>query len=189
MSLEDKKILELLQKQDQQGLMLLYDRYHKPLVILSELYLKDQHAAEDVVQEQFIKFWDGKLHQQVKSYAALKNYLFTMVKNASLNKVRKSDILMDSADLLEADLAENTAQNLTEEGISTIKKAIADLPEQTMKVVKCVMVQNMSYQEAANELGISKNTLKTQLKRGMMKLREALKDREELLYLFLLAKS
>ena len=187
MSLEDKKILDLLKNQNQKGLMLLFDRYYKPLVILAEMYLKDEHSSEDIVQEQFIKFWDRKLFNQVKSYSALKNYLFTMVKNASINMARKSNVLWESTDLFEAEIGENTARRITEEGIATIKKAIADLPEQTRKVVECVMVQDMKYQEAADELGISKNTVKTQLKRGLLKLREQLKDKEELLYLFLLS--
>ncbi|MBI9057199.1 MAG: hypothetical protein JEZ01_05460 [Labilibaculum sp.] len=62
------------------------------------------------------------------------------------------------------------------------------MPEQSRKVVVCVMVQNMKYQEAADELGVSINTVKTNLKRGVLKLREVLKDKEELLFLFLLSK-
>nr|WP_290638593.1 sigma-70 family RNA polymerase sigma factor [Labilibaculum sp.] len=69
-----------------------------------------------------------------------------------------------------------------------MNKAIAELPEQSRKVVVCVMVQNMKYQEAADELGVSINTVKTNLKRGVLKLREVLKDKEELLFLFLLSK-
>ena len=187
MSLEDKKILDLLQGHKQKGLILLFDRYYKPLVILAEMYLKNEHSAEDTVQEQFIKFWDKKLYNQVKSYAALKNYLFTMVKNASINKTRKNDILMESGDLLEADVAENTAQNLSEAAINRIKQAIENLPEGTRNVVECVVIQDMKYKEAATELGVSL-TIKTQLKRGMLKLREELKDKEELLYLFLLSR-
>ncbi|WP_321282483.1 sigma-70 family RNA polymerase sigma factor [Marinifilum fragile] len=188
MPLEDKKILDLLQTNKQKGLMLLFDCYYKPLVILAEMYLKNEHSAEDTVQEQFIKFWDKKLFNQVKSYAALKNYLFTMVKNASLNKVRKTDILMESDDLLEADVAENTAQNLSEEAIIKIKQAIQNLPEGTRNVVECIVIQDMKYKEAAEELNVSINTIKTQLKRGILKLREELKDKEELLLLFLLSK-
>ncbi|MCT4604380.1 MAG: sigma-70 family RNA polymerase sigma factor [Marinifilum sp.] len=188
MSLEDEKILDLLQGHKQKGLLLLFDLYYKPLVILAEMYLKNEHSAEDTVQEQFIKFWDKKLFHQVKSYSALKNYLFTMVKNASINKIRKSDILMEWNDLPEADIAEKNAENLSEEGINRIKQAIANLPEGTRNVVECVIVQDMKYKEAAAELGVSINTIKTQLRRGILKLREELKDKEYLLYLLLLSK-
>ena len=188
MSLEDKKILDLLQAHKQSGLMLLFDRYYKPLVILAEIYLRDEHSAEDTVQEQFIKFWDKKLYNQVKSYATLKNYLFTMVKNASINKIRKTDILLKLDDLPKTDVAENTVQNLSEEAINKIKQAIANLPERTKVVVECIVIQDMKYKEAATELGVSINTIKTQLKRGILKLREELKDDVELLYLFLLAR-
>ncbi len=186
MSTEDKKILDLLQNQKQKGLIKLFDLYFKPLVLLADLYLKNEYSAEDIVQEQFIKFWDKKLYQQVKSHSTLKNYLFTMVKNASLNHIRKNDILLESSELFE--IGEEIARDLSEEGIATIKNAIAQLPDQTKKVVECVLVQGMKYQEAANELNISINTVKTQLKRGVQKLRTELKDQKDLLFLFLLCK-
>lgn len=188
MSIEDKKILDLLQKQKQKGMVMLFDHYYKPLVLLADMYLTNDSAAEDVVQDQFIKFWDKKLYLQIKNHTTLKNYLFTMVKNASLNVGRDKDILRESTDLYDMDVGESTAKSITEEGIITIKNAIAELPEQTRKVVECVMVQNMKYKEAADELGVSINTIKTQLKRGVLKLKEELKEQKDLLFLFLLCK-
>lgn len=186
MSTEDKEILDLLQDQKQRGLIKLFDRYFKPLVLLADLYLKNEYSAEDIVQEQFIKFWDKKLYQQMKSHTSLKNYLFTMVKNASLNHIRKKDILLESSELFE--IGENITQDLTEEGIERIKNTIANLPEQTRKVVECILVQDMKYQEASDELGISINTVKTHLKRGVLKLKTELKDQKDLLFLFLFNK-
>lgn len=99
-------------------------------------------------------------------------------------RVSTKHILMESSYLLEADIAEKIAGNLSEEGINRIKQAIANLPEGARNVVQCVLVQDMKYKEAAAELGVTINTIKTQLKREMLKLREELKDKEELLYLF-----
>lgn len=188
MAANDKEILALLQQNKQEGLSLLFDCYYRPLVLLADMYTHNSSTAEDIVQEQFVKFWDKKLYHQIKSYSALKNYLFTMVKNASINSCRRKDILWESTDIFEAEIGENTTKSITEEGIVAIKKAIADLPEQTRKVVDHIMLQDMKYQETADELGISINTVKTHLKRGMLKLKEELKDKVDLLYLFLLTR-
>lgn len=189
MSTIDKNILSLLQQQKQKGMLMLFEHYYKPLVLLADMYLTNNSISEDIVQEQFVKFWDKKLYLHVKNHSALKNYLFTMVKNASLNVGRNKDILRESFNLYEMEISESTARSMTEEGILTIKNAIAELPVQTRKVVECVIIQNMKYQEAANELDISINTIKTQLKRGVSKLKQTLSDKKDILYLFLFCKS
>ena len=85
-------------------------------------------------------------------------------------------------------LVGSTAKSITEDGVSTIKKAISELPDQTRRVLECVLLQDMKYQEAADELGISINNLKTQLKRGVLKFKTEFKDQKDLLYLFFLCK-
>lgn len=55
------------------------------------------------------------------------------------------------------------------------KKLMADLeklPQQEILAVKAVILENKKYKEAAEELNISVNTLKTYLSRALKKLRK-----------------
>jgi RNA polymerase sigma-70 factor (ECF subfamily) len=179
----DQSILEYIQKGDKKGLDLLFSRYYKPLVLFANAYLNNIHAAEDIVQEQFIKFWNDKLYDKLYT-KSLSTYLFTLVKNASLNQIKKVDVLSESAGFSHLDIAEDDAKRIAEEGIQKVKDALNELPEKTRMVVECIMIQNMRYKEAAEELGVSVNTIKTLLKHGLSKLKTSLKDHKDLFHLF-----
>jgi RNA polymerase sigma-70 factor (ECF subfamily) len=179
----DQSILEYIQKGDKKGLDLLFSRYYKPLVLFANAYLNNIHAAEDIVQEQFIKFWNDKLHDKLYT-KSLSTYLFTLVKNASLNQIKKVDVLSETAGFSHLEIAEDDAKRIAEEGILKVKEALAELPEKTRMVVECIMIQNMRYKEAAEELGVSVNTIKTLLKHGLTKLKDSLKDHKDLFHLF-----
>eukprot|EP01029_Cantina_marsupialis_P029546 TRINITY_DN781824_c0_g1_i1.p1 TRINITY_DN781824_c0_g1~~TRINITY_DN781824_c0_g1_i1.p1 ORF type:complete len:185 (+),score=15.12 TRINITY_DN781824_c0_g1_i1:353-907(+) len=181
----DQSILEHIRSGDKKGLDLLFRRYYKPLVLYSNAFLNDIHTAEDVVQELFIKFWNEKLFERMYN-SSLSTYLFTLVKNATLNHINKKDVLSDTAGFSHLEIAEEEARRIAEEGILKVKQAIGELPEKTRKVVECIMIQNMKYKEAAEELDVSVNTVKTLLKSGMSKLKEGLKEHQDLFYLFFL---
>ncbi|MDE5422134.1 sigma-70 family RNA polymerase sigma factor [Ancylomarina sp. DW003] len=172
-----------MQRGDKKGMDLLFSRYYKPLVLFGNAYLNDIHTSEDIVQDKFIQFWNEKLYENINS-KSLSSYLFTLVKNACLNHIKKNDVLANSAEVEFMDLAEEEAKRIAEEGILKVKEALKELPEKTRQVVKYVMIQNMQYKEAAEELDVSVNTIKTLLKHGLKKLRTDLKDNKDLFYLF-----
>ena len=70
--------------------------------------------------------------------------------------------------------------------VELIRGALEKLPDKTRLVVTVVMLQEKMYKEAAEELGVSVNTVKTLLKQGMRELRELLKDKQELIFYFYL---
>ena len=64
----------------------LFDGYYIPLCLFAERYLKNSEDAADIVQEAFIKLW-----QQRKDFGnlyAVKSFLYTSIRNASLNKLQ-----------------------------------------------------------------------------------------------------
>ena len=87
------------------------------------------------------------------------------------------------------DVAADTATVLNQEIVDRVTTVIARMPEQTRKVVDCVLMRDMKYQDTANELQVSLNTVKTLLRNGMRILREELKGDEELILLLILSKS
>ena len=180
---KDQNILEKIRKGDEKGLDLLFSRYYKPLVLFANAYLNDIHTAEDVVQDQIIKFWNEKLYNKLQTNN-LSTYLFTLIKNASLNQIKKKDVLSKTAGFSHFDIAEEDAKRIAEEGVDKVKEALAELPEKTRLVVECIMIQNLKYKEAAEELGVSVNTIKTLLRNGLQKLKVRLKDHKDLFYLF-----
>jgi RNA polymerase sigma-70 factor (ECF subfamily) len=60
--------------------------------------------------------------------------------------------------------------------VHEIEEAINDLPEKCREVFYLCRFENMSYEEISAKLNISVNTVRTQMSRALVKLRESLKD-------------
>ena len=73
---------------------------------------------------------------------------------------------------------------ISQELMDSIRRAINELPQKTRIVVIAIIVEGKRYKEAAEELGVSVNTVKTLLQYGLKQLRQQFLD--TLLLLFIL---
>ena len=185
MSVSDAQIIALLQAGKRQGMNALFDRYYKPLVVFADDLLHDLPEAEDTVLEQFVKLWEKELYEHIHPNA-LSTFLFTIVKNACMNQIAKKGLPTEQLDLPHYAIAQEESYLLDETVIETILAAVRKLPEKTQQVVQSVMSQGHSYQETADELEVSINTVKTLLKAGMRELRSELEEYKKMFLLFML---
>ena len=185
MSVSDAQIIALLQAGKRQGMNALFDRYYKPLVVFADDLLHDLPEAEDTVLEQFVKLWEKELYEHIHPNA-LSTFLFTIVKNACMNQITKKGLPTEQLDLPHYAIAQEESYLLDETIIETILAAVRKLPEKTQQVVQSVMCQGLSYQETADELEVSINTVKTLLKAGMRELRSELEEYKKMFLFFML---
>lgn len=170
----DANILSALRGDIDIGGKLLFQRYYKPLLFFSETYFEGNNFSEDIVQEVFYRFIKDKMYKKVTAFT-LSSYLFQCVKNACLNKVRDQK-KFTTADELKFDVVEEEVYSISPELLASIYAAINALPEKTRLVVTSVIVQNKKYKEAADELGVSVNTVKRLLSNGLKQLRKQFSD-------------
>lgn len=154
----------------------LYVAHYQSMCVEAYFILHDEGAAEDVVQDLFLKLWQSNfLTDDIRRPEA---YLRRSLRNACwdyLKKIKRqpsTDPFEEVVVSAEIDLLDAIVR---EEAMKDLDYAISELPEQCKKVLDLVYVEGKKYQEAADEMGISVNTVKTQLKRGMQKLRAKLK--------------
>lgn len=167
---DNKDIIKVLKEDKERGIKMLFDNYYRPLVLFANEMVKDVGISEDIVQEFFVKLWQGEYLSKVSS-GALSSYLYTSVRNICMSRIVKRDILNESDCITGFDRPAEEIVTITEEKILEIARALSSLPDQTRNVVEAVIVKELKYQEAADELNISINTVKTLLKRGVKKLR------------------
>lgn len=170
----------------QTGIDRLFRRYYKPLVVFADAYLRHLPDAEDLVQEQLIKLWERSPWKDLNCHT-LGSYLFTVVKNASVNALERKKILTRSLDMPHFQVALQEAEEMTDDRAFHIRHRLGELPEKTRLVVERVMLEDKMYKEAAQELNVSVNTVKTLLRAGIKQLREHCSNRSNL-SLFLLFK-
>lgn len=163
----------------------IFKEFSKPMFLYALSFVTAEEEAEDVVQEVFVNFWKDKAYQKVRD-EVMKTYLFRSVKNNCLNRLKKKDVPRDRLDLLREEVAEEEMMKLNEALIQEVEREIDRMPEQTREVIKGVFFREMKYQEVADLLGISINSVKTLLKNGMKHLRERFAERMDLFLLMML---
>lgn len=177
---QDHNILNMLNTGNEQGMEHLFRRYYKPLVVFAEAYLHNVQEAEDLVQEQLVKLWKKQAYGSI-AVGALSTYLFTVVKNACINWMEKKKLSLTSLDMPHFQIAFEEAEQMDDATVRLIHEAMEKLPGKTRQVVEQVMLHEKTYKDAAEQLGVSVNTVKTLLRQGMKDLRLHLKDKQKLL--------
>ena len=165
----------------------IYKEYSKPMYLYALSFLVSEEEAEDAIQEVFINFWKDDTYQKIQNEVT-KTYLFRSVKNNCLNRLKKKDVLRDRLDLFREDVAEEEMMMWNDTLIQEVGTAIEEMPEQTREIIQGVFFREMKYQEVADYLGISINTVKTLLKNGMRHLRERFAERVDLFLIIVLIK-
>ena len=165
----------------------IYKAYSEPMFLYALSFLISEEEAEDVIQEVFVNFWKDNTYQKIKNEVT-KTYLFRSVKNNCLNRLKKKDGLRDRLDLLREEIDEEEMVNWNDELIQEVENEIANMPEQTREIIQAVFFRDLKYQEVADQLGVSINTVKTLLKHGMKYLRERFSGRGDLFLLMVLVK-
>ncbi|SHG15661.1 RNA polymerase sigma-70 factor, ECF subfamily [Salegentibacter echinorum] len=171
-------ILEKLKKKDKKTFQQVFEAFYPRLVNYSYKFTYNQAASEDLVQESFIYIWENIHNLKIeKSFQA---YLFTMVRNRSLNYLKKIKVT-DSNQLI--DISNLLTENFQEEIFSELEKRrllekseeiLKCLPEKMQEIFKLKIMHGLSYKEISEEIGVSVNTVKTQLKRARLKIESAL---------------
>lgn len=149
--------------------------YYKSLHLQAFLLLKDEDEAEDQVQQLFLDMWHNQMYRKVQQ--SIKAYLHAALRNRCLNHLNKTNIQSRlRSEYAGYEHREQTCENSFEgEGEPTSRPSpltvLEELPMQRCKAFSLVHLEDKKYQEAAQEMGISVNSLKTHVKLAVRFLR------------------
>lgn len=171
-SKRDEYILELFQADPKEAFHLLFDAYHMKLCIYVVQLTDSFEMAEDIVQDFFIYLWEKRFYLKINHN--LRYYLYFSIRNAAINALQKKNRLsMEELSGLDMHIPEESVDEEEQgERNKLLLERLRQLPPRELQVVKAVIIENKKYKEAADELHISVNTLKTHLARAMKQLRK-----------------
>ncbi|CDF79567.1 RNA polymerase sigma-70 factor [Formosa agariphila KMM 3901] len=155
-----------------------FDSLYASLCLFANSYVKDIDIAKDLVQDVFIKVWEDQI--QFNNEAAIKSYLYTAVKNRSLDFLKSSRFkATDLMSVVELDTLNKESfylkEVVIEEASTKIEEAINTLPCKCAQIMR-LSIKEFTNVEIANQLAISVNTVKAQKKIAYKRLRPLLKD-------------
>ncbi len=180
-SLKDDTLLEGVQKGDSAAMSVLYDRYARLVFSLALHILKDREAAEEVVQEVFVKVW-----RRAGDYSADKGKLSAWIggiaHHHAIDELRRRRV-RPSANEEEDAAAEvvDTGPVPFERAVQSIEhqqicEALKCIPPEQRRPIELAYFEGLTQQEIAEELHEPLGTIKTRIRLGMQKLKTLLKD-------------
>lgn len=173
MPLREENIVTLMLEGNEQGLRLLYRNYNEAIYGIIHHIVKSEQHAEEVLNDVFLKFYNG-----IKSYDPLKGRLFTwmarIARNAAIDKIRTLDYKSSRSAVVDISVQLNApAQDVSVDhlGLAAVLKGL-DFNQKRM--IEMIYLMGYTHQECADELNMPLGTVKTNVRRGILKLREFL---------------
>lgn len=154
----------------------LFVRMYKTLHYYAFTIVREETAAEEVVQTVFCRLWERKDRLLIRQ--TTEAYLYKAVYNESLNYLKTTRIRNGhQRNALQATGLTETADTHDLQRLrQQLQAALESLPERCRTVFQLSRMENMKYREIAETLGISVKTVEAQMARAFRILREKLSD-------------
>nr|WP_321407997.1 RNA polymerase sigma-70 factor [uncultured Carboxylicivirga sp.] len=176
MELDDKWIIEGIKSGDESAYKSLFLKYYAQLVVFARKVVVDDDLARELVQDVFVTFYEKR--NEINIHTSLKAHMYQSVRNRCLNQIKHNKIRRDHHANIFAEKKEDEAfvedklqETELEERIYTVVKT---LPDQCRKIFEMSRFEGTPNQEIADQLGLSKRTVETQISKALKVLRKQL---------------
>lgn len=171
-----------LKNHNEKAFRSLFNFYYQDIYGYSISILKSKELAEENVQEVFLKVW---LHREnLNIEQSFKSYLFTIARNQAFNFLNKAanDVLLKEEIFYKSQKYHDDGDySIREADCKRLKKqAIKQLPPKRKLIFKMSRKQGKTYEEISHELGISVNTVKSQMSKALESIRLFFKDHDDI---------
>ena len=173
-SLSEDELVLALRNREKIAVEALYDMYSASLFGVISRIITEEAAAEDVLQETFVKIWHS-----FSGYSAEKGRLFTwmvnIARNLAIDKVRSKDFRNNTKNqelennVTFIDKQKNTVYN---PDLLGIKELVETLKPEQKSILDLVYFKGYTHVEVAEELGVPLGTIKTRLRMAIQQLRK-----------------
>lgn len=175
---DEKALLEKLKAGDEVAFTQLYTMYSAQLFLNLLALVKDEHVAEEIVQDIFARIWQKRATLQIEQQFSA--YVYRAAKNALIDfyrKLQRDKALYSKFASLASDQFSHIEESLQQkENAGLLQKALDMLPAQQRRVFQLCKLNGLTAKEAATELGISPYTVNEYLAKAKLTLRNFLAD-------------
>jgi RNA polymerase sigma-70 factor (ECF subfamily) len=176
---EDLQLLSLISQGDQKALAVLYDKYGRLIYSLTNRIVRNEEEARELQQDVFLQVWHkaGLFDNERGSFVT---WLVTLAHNKSINTLR-SRRYKKSAQEAKQDIGDITHDSTVDHHTPLrdamesderrhVLNALEQIPEMQRKALYLSYYEGYSQSEIAEMLGEPLGTIKTRMRKGMMKL-------------------
>ena len=171
--------ISLLQEGNQRVFQSVVYKYSDLLLVFSIGFVRKREIAEEIVSDAFVALWNHR--SKISEIRDLKSYLYILVRNGSISYLRKAsgrkEITLDNLnEFYTLSLTGPETDDITEDILEQINKAIDQLPPKCKMVFTLAKIQGMKYKEISDVLDISVKTINNHIANALIHISSALKQ-------------
>ncbi|MEL7598786.1 MAG: RNA polymerase sigma-70 factor [Proteiniphilum sp.] len=176
-SSSEKQLFKEISEGNERAFQLIFTRYYPRMISFADKMVKSPHVAEEIVQEAFIRLWEQReLLTEIKNP---ENYFFIVIRNHALNYLRAAANELKRREQLWDAMEQRAVDGITtmemEEADQFFEKILEKLSPQQRKIFRMSREEGFSHQQIADELHLSKNTVKKHMAESLKIFKASLK--------------
>ncbi|ANI89602.1 hypothetical protein A9P82_10060 [Arachidicoccus ginsenosidimutans] len=162
----NRELIEKLKKNDEAVFAYLYKKYHNAVYANIRKLVNDETNAEDILQDVFLLLWSRR--EKLTSEQEIGGWLFSASYYKSLEFLKKSIkqslAVFDEAKHDMIPVEEGTSEAAYEEKLTILNAGIELLSPQKKSAFTLCRIYGKSYEEAADQMGVSAETVRGYVK-------------------------
>jgi RNA polymerase sigma-70 factor (ECF subfamily) len=162
---------------DRRALDALYDAVSAKLFGICLRILNDRPAAEDVLQEVFVKIWHASDRYASNGLSPI-TWLAAIARNAAIDRrratLRRREEATDRMPEMSDGAPDAEAMAIASDEARRIAACMGELQEARRTAVRGAYLEGRTYEELARDAGVPLNTMRTWLRRALIALRECM---------------
>jgi len=170
----DWSLLERVVRKDESALAALYDRYSGLVFAEAMRILRDNGAAEEILQDIFYQVW-RTAEKFDPARGSLPGWLMVVARNRSISRLRRrsnrpAEELDQNAVSVSVNLETTASQN---QMIGRLKSVMSGMPENQRQAIELAFFEGMTHSEIAGKTGEPLGTIKTRIRSALEVLRRS----------------
>jgi RNA polymerase sigma-70 factor (ECF subfamily) len=171
----DQDLISLVRERDAHAFATLYDRHARAAYSLAYRMMGERQAAEDLVQDAFLKLWRGASSYRPER-GNVRSWLLAIVHNQAIDQIRSSASRRRTQEKVEASAprfqpSEAFAESWRNAQRDQVREALSTLPEEQLKTLELAYFSGYTHLEIAELLGLPLGTVKGRMRLGLKKIR------------------
>ncbi len=165
-------VVESLRQGNWEAFEALYQQYHSKVYYFALKQTNNPTQAEDLVHDSFLRLWEKRATLSLE--IPIEAQLFVITRNIVTNHYKREVLKQKIHDAFTTKVVDLNKEDddITTETLHQLNTAIEALPPKRRQIFKMSKLEGLTYEEIAQTLAISKNTVESQMVKALKFLRE-----------------
>lgn len=170
------KLIARVALRDRAAFAALYDHTSAKLFGICLRVLSDRGESEEAVQEIYVKIWHNADRYRANGFSPM-TWLITIARNTAIDRLRKrreGQAGLDAAEVLADPAPGPEAQAVASDERARLHQCLGTLDPDRAQAVRRAYLEGDTYAQLSAQYGVPLNTMRTWLRRSLLKLKECL---------------